>query len=127
MEPRKQIYVNKSIMYIKLSIPFIFSLYIFFSCASHRLWNKPELFIKKLYFDDNGRFVIIASNFSRVEICNMIQICSSENIGSFFVESKITLTSDEILMIIFYDISGRRKVRIEADMKERKVGEIFWY
>jgi|GEM_PF-4986146 len=115
-------------MYLKLLIYFAFSLSTFFSCASRGLWNKPELFIKKLYFDSDGSFVIIASNFSRVEICDVSQSCSSENIGSFFVESKLTFTpEDETLMIIFYDISGKKKVRIELDMKQREIIKILWY
>lgn len=115
-------------MYIKFFI--LFALCIsFLSCASHRLWNKPDVVIRKLYFDESGRFVLVASNFSKIEICDEERNCSSEKIGSFFVESKMIFTADNFstLKLILYDISDKRSIEIYVDMTGKKVSNIFRY
>ncbi|MCS7213280.1 MAG: hypothetical protein NZ927_03540 [Candidatus Calescibacterium sp.] len=101
----------------------------FFSCASYKLWDVPSFLVKQVYFDDSGNFVVIASNFSRFLICDENRVCTSEQISSVFTESKITLSDlsrkDTIVFLIFYDLSGKKKLVLEVDFIKREFRNLY--
>lgn len=97
-------------------------------CATHKLWNNPQLVLKEAYFDTDGGFVIIASNVLSISICRNKE-CVTQDVTSLFVDSRFVLKVDisteesgaDVFLVTLYDIIGKRRVTFEVDFDNRRI------